>query len=122
MIKLPFRYALSSVYAKLIVDDLFLAMQAAASAGWMNLLVVFDPAMQSLYQHRLQEVSQCESKNVTNYVREELGLDEDTYKVVKEVCVDLKTGEIKVIMWDRMNAGYVFRKNPIALTMEGVLK
>ena len=41
MIKLPFRYALSSVYAKLIVDDLFLAMQAAASAGWMKSICGF---------------------------------------------------------------------------------
>ena len=110
MIKLPFRYALSSVYAKLVIDDLFLAIQAAASIGWHNTLIFFDPAMQYLFQQRMDELNQYQTDDVKRYVKKNLKLDEDTEKVVKEVCVDLKAGEIKVIMWNRMNAGYVFRR------------
>lgn len=110
MIKLPFRYALSSFYAKLIIDDLFLAIQAAASIGWHHTLIFLDPAMQYLYHQRLSELNQCQTDDVKKYVKKHLKLDEDTEKVVKEVCVDLKAGEVKIIMWNRMNAGYVFRR------------
>lgn len=121
MIKLPFRYALSSMYAKLIIDDLFLAIQAAASIGWHHGLIFFDPAMQYHYQQRMNEISQCQGDDVKKYVKKKLKLDEDTDKIVKEVCVDFKAGEIKIILWDRMNAGYVFRRIFLPAEWKGFL-
>lgn len=110
MMKLPFRYVLSSVYVKLLFDDVMLAMQGAAAAGWHHLLIFLDPAMQFLQQQQHAETHLPYTQKVEEYIEKELGMDEDALRVVKEVCVDLKLGEINVIMWNRMNAGYVFRR------------
>lgn len=110
MLKLPFRYTLSAVYAKLIIEDVILAAQGVASAGWFNLLVFADPIFQWGRQQRTQQLSQIQSQEIIRHVQKELGPDEDAARIVKEVCVDFKLGEIRIIMWNRMNAGYVFRR------------
>ncbi|RKD26783.1 hypothetical protein BEP19_16425 [Ammoniphilus oxalaticus] len=111
MIKLPFRYALSSLYAKLIIDDVFLALQTAAAFNWQQYLIFLDPAMQYTYQQRTRELTMMTPlSNESETVEEKLGLDEETVRLVKEVCIDLKAGEVTVILWNKMNAGYVFRR------------
>ncbi len=110
MIKLPFRYVLSSFYAKLIFDDVMLAIQGAAAAGWHHLIIFLDPAIQYLYQLQYVETHLPYTQKVEEFIEKELGLDNDALRVVKEVCIDLKLGEINVIMWNRMNAGYVYRR------------
>lgn len=110
MLQLPFRYVLSAAYAKLIIEDVVLAAQGLASAGWFNLIVFADPVFQWITQVRNLQQSQLKSQQIVQYVQQELGSDDEAVKMVKEVCVDFKLGEIRVIMWNRMNAGYVFRR------------
>lgn len=110
MLQLPFRYALSAAYAKLIIEDVILAAQGFASAGWFNVLIFADPVLQWHRQVRQQQVRQLKSQQVVEYIQKELGTDEDALRIVKEVCVDFKLGEVRIIMWNRMNAGYVFRR------------
>lgn len=110
MLKLPFRYALSAVYAKLIIEDVILAAQGMASAGWFNLFIFADPIFQCLRQQRSQQLWKMQSQELVRHVQKELGPDEEAARIVKEVCVDFKLGEIRVIMWNRMNAGYVFKR------------
>ncbi|WP_134699163.1 M48 family metallopeptidase [Ammoniphilus sp. YIM 78166] len=110
MLQLPFRYVLSATYAKLIIEDVILAAQGFAYAGWYNVLIFADPVFQWLRQVKHQQLNQLKSQQVVQHIQKELGPDEDAHRLVKEVCVDFKLGEVRVLMWNRMNAGYVFRR------------
>jgi Zn-dependent protease with chaperone function len=110
MLKLPFRYTLSTLYAKLMIDDVILAAQSLTSAGLFNLLVLIDPSIQWHQFIQTTALRQKEADQMLQKLHKELFADADTEKIVKEVCFDLEIGEIKVLMWNRMNAGYVFRR------------
>lgn len=109
-VKLSFRYVLSVGYAKCIIEDLSVLIPALSSAGWYNLLFFIDPATQVYRQTKAYNQNSQKVEEVTQYLRKEIYPDETTMRIVKEVCVDFRLGEIKVLMWNRMNAGYVFRR------------
>jgi hypothetical protein len=110
MLKLPFRYALSAMYTKLLVEDLVQIMHTFASAGWYNLIFLLDPAVSFYRNKALRHKSQQKREQAAHYFMREIHADDETSRIVKEVCVDLQAGEIKVLLWNRMNAGYVFRR------------
>ncbi|HJV45298.1 MAG TPA: M48 family metallopeptidase [Bacillota bacterium] len=110
MLKIPFRYALSTIYAKFIIEDIILAAQSLTSAGLFNLLVLIDPSIQWYQFIQTNSIRSQESELALQKLHKDLSLDPETDRVVKEVCIDLEIGEIKVFMWNKMNAGYVFRR------------
>jgi|GEM_PF-3102590 len=116
MLKLPFRYVLSAGYAKMVIENIVLAAEAMTHAGFFNLLVLLDPVMRQHYHWHDLSSGKANPEQIAKFMHKELFPDEDTARIVKEVCIDFKLGEIKITMWNKMNAGYVFRR--IYLPME----